>query len=182
MHDAPKDNLGPSGGGWIVEKVTLYTTTMRFGTTREVATFSNGSLAGSRIVNLKRSEKPNVYLYFKFGVDVTTEQVALFRKRITEYIKARPREWIRLNAIRCTRVVVDAGFMEYVVIAQHREAWQNVPAIRQSKSDVFTFGLETQKQLDMKYKAPRVPIDINTTKISESLLTSGDPNETKKDR
>jgi small-conductance mechanosensitive channel len=161
------DTNGPSCG-WIVEKVDLYTTTVRLGTTREVATFSNGSLAGSRIVNLKRSEKPNIYVYFKFGVDVSSLQIELFRKRITEYVKERPREWIRLVSFRCKRIEADLGFMEYVIIGQHREAWQNLPAIVQSKSDVLCFGLETQKELNMKYTAPHVPIDIHQTR--DSLL------------
>jgi hypothetical protein len=95
---------------------------------------------------------------------VSSLQIELFRKRITEYVKERPREWIRLVSFRCKRIEADLGFMEYVIIGQHREAWQNLPAILQSKSDVLCFGLETQKELNMKYTAPHVPIDIHQTR------------------
>jgi len=55
--------------GWIVEKIDLYTTTVRLAATREIATVSNGSIARSRIINMKRSLQAQVALYLKFGID-----------------------------------------------------------------------------------------------------------------
>jgi small-conductance mechanosensitive channel len=46
----------------------LFTTTVRFATTNEVATLANGSLASSRIINCKRSPKAVRFVYMKFGV------------------------------------------------------------------------------------------------------------------
>lgn len=155
-----------------------------------MATFSNGSLSGLRIVNLKRSEKPNIFMYLKFGVDVSTEQIESFRVRLTEYVKQRPREWIRLIGFRCTRVEADLGFMEYVIIIQHREAWQNLSAVLESKSDVFSFGLQAQKDLNMRYTAPAMPIEMSQTGISSlrsrfggaSSPTVGESFEDKKEK
>jgi hypothetical protein len=64
------------------------------------------------------------------------------------------------------------GYVEYVIIVQHREAWQNLPAILQSKGDFYSYALEVQKELDMKYTAPHVPIDIHqrTSERRDSLL------------
>jgi hypothetical protein len=177
--------------GWIIENVDLHTTTARLGTTREVATFSNASLAGMRIINMRRSEKPNVYMYLKFGMDSNDQQRKTFRKRMTAFIKDRPREWIKLVNFRATRVEADLGYVEYVLIVQHRDAWQNLPAILESKSDVFNYAVELQKELNMRYRAPRVPVDIRRVGGSvegighgrdESLL-SGIPSsfENKKD-
>ena len=70
--NAAVNNFGPPSGGWIVESVDLYATTCRLGTARECATFTNGSLANSRILNLKRSEKPNVYMYLKVSNSIKT--------------------------------------------------------------------------------------------------------------
>ena len=99
----------------------LYTTRARLGTTREYSTFANGSLAGSRIVNLKRSEKPNIFIKMKFTTNVTKEMLEAFHMEMSNFIKERPREWIRINGFRCTRVETEQQYMEYLLIVQHRE-------------------------------------------------------------
>ena len=65
----PASDTSPSGSStWFVENVTLFTTTVRFATTNEVATYSNGSLARLRIINAKRSPKAILYVYVSFQV------------------------------------------------------------------------------------------------------------------
>lgn len=46
--------------GWIVKDIGLYTTTVIYGSTNEVATYSNSSLAASRIINAARSPKASL--------------------------------------------------------------------------------------------------------------------------
>ena len=41
--------------GWIVDKVTLFTTTVYWGVTNERATINNAAIANSRIINGNRS-------------------------------------------------------------------------------------------------------------------------------
>lgn len=160
--DEPGSQADTYGGdsSWIVENVDLYTTTARLGTTRELATFSNGSLASMRIMNLNRSDKPNVYLSLKFSVDSTLQQRQAFKRRITTFVKERPRQWIKVVDFRSTRVETDLGYVEYTLILQHRERWQNVSAILTSRGEVFNYSVELQKELNMKYTAPHVPVDI----------------------
>jgi hypothetical protein len=138
----------PTGSsGWIVKDVDLFTTTVIFGTTNEVATYSNGSLASSRIINAARSPKATLYFLFKFPIDTPYNRIKIFHSAIDKFVKARPREvrccsvkgvlcssfflltfccffpslqWIGLNAFRNTRVEADAGFVEYIIICQHR--------------------------------------------------------------
>lgn len=152
---------------WIIEKVDLYSTTARLGTSRELATFSNGSLAGMRIVNLNRSEKPNVYLPLKFPIEASMKQRQLFRRQMTNFIKERPRQWIKLVAFRSTRVEVDLGFIEFMLVIQHRERWQNVNAILVSRGEVLTYAIELQKELNLRYKAPYAPMDIRRFDVEE---------------
>jgi hypothetical protein len=168
--DAPTTQPNSFGGdsSWIVENVDLYTTTARLGTTRELATFANGSLAGMRIMNMNRSDKPNVYLNLKFSVDSTLQQRQMFKQRMTAFVKERPREWIRLVDFRSTRIEADLGYVEYVLIIQHRERWQNLGAILSSRGQIFNHAVELQKDLDMKYKAPHVPVDIRRMKSESS--------------
>lgn len=152
-YDGPQSSV-------IVEKVDLFTTTVRFGTSREVATYSNGSLANTRITNLKRSERANVYMNLKFGVDSTADQLEEFKNRVIQFTEDHPREWASVVACRCIRIEVDLGFMEYHVALQHRDSWQNLPGILRSKGHFLNFALETQKDLGIRYSAPRLPIDV----------------------
>lgn len=119
--NADVNSDGPAGGGWIVEKVDLYTTTVRLGSTKEYATLSNGSLSDSRIINLKRSTNPIINLYLKFTIDVTKDQLVRFREAMTQYAKGRPREWVKIISFRCNRVETELQYIEYLMQVQHRE-------------------------------------------------------------
>jgi hypothetical protein len=171
------NNNGPPSGGWIVEKVDLFTTTVRLAATREYTTFSNGSLADARIVNLRKSVKANAFFSLKFTISSTTDQLKTFRRRIMEYVENRPREWIKVNAFRCARVETDLQYIEYILILQHRESWQNFAAVQDSQSDVFMFALDLQKKLKMKYTAPRMPVDIQGLGDNERRRLRGNKDE-----
>jgi small-conductance mechanosensitive channel len=109
ISDPEEDTNINGSAGWIVEKVDLFTTTVRFATTREVATISNGALAGSRIINLKRSQKALVYIYLKFSVDIPYDKVEVFKVEVTAFVKDRPRQWLALTGFRSTRIEADLG-------------------------------------------------------------------------
>ena len=51
--------------------------------------------------------------------------------------------------------------MEYVFIAQHRENWANVGALKDSLANVSYFSLELTKKMGMRYVAPPLPINLN---------------------
>jgi hypothetical protein len=89
----PEVDTSPTGSStWFVEKVTIFTTTVRFASTNEVATYSNGSLARLRIINAKRSPKAVVCVYVKFGSNSSFDMIKLFQNVVESFIKARPRE------------------------------------------------------------------------------------------
>lgn len=160
----PKVDTDPNGSStWFVEKVTLYTTTVRFATTNEVATYTNGSLAVLRIINANRSPKAIISVLIKFGLETPFNKVTVFRTALENFIKARPREWIALAGFRATRVEADYGYIEYKIVAQHRESWQNIGPVLQSKADLSSFCLEATKKLDMKYESPPMPVNLATS-------------------
>jgi small-conductance mechanosensitive channel len=97
--------------GWIVEKVDLYTTTLRYGATRELATVTNGELARKRIVNMQRSKKAVVFIDLKFGVDVTHTQLDQLKSAIQDYVSNRQREWFSMSAFRLTEIHSDLGYV-----------------------------------------------------------------------
>lgn len=86
--------------------------------TNEVATYSNGSLANSRVINANRSPQAIICVYAKFSVNVSYAKIVLYKKAVEAFIKERPREWLSLLGLRATRVEQDLGFIEYVVVLQ----------------------------------------------------------------
>ena len=172
---SPVDEVSnPDGSSaWFVEGVSLFTTTARYATTNEVATFSNGSLANSRIINAARSPKATVYIYFKFSLDVPHEKVILFRDSIESFVKARPREWIQMSAFRTKSVEADLGYVEYTVVLVHRERWQNLPPILNSKADVQSFAVEVQRRLGIRYVAPPMGIMLDTVQAVTTQQEDG---------
>jgi len=164
LSDPEQDTSASGSSTWFVEKVTLFTTTVRFATTNEVATYSNGSLARLRIINAKRSPKAIVYVYMKFGSGVSYQMIKVYQTAIENFVKSRPREWAQLNGFRATRVEMELNYIEYVIVATHREMWQNVGPILQSQADLASFSLEVSKKLNLRYQNPPKPILLSLTK------------------
>lgn len=158
----PQNDTSVSGSmTWFVEGLDLYSTTVRLAATNEVATYSNGSLASLRIINAARSPPAVVFVSIKFGVNGSFEKVQVFKKTIEQFVKDRPRDWLSLNAIRASSVEPDLGFIKYDIWLQHRETWQNIGAISNSKAELTSFSLEVSKQLGLRYTAPALPVDLS---------------------
>ena len=135
--------------------------TIVYGTTQEVATVSNGSIANSRIINASRSPQAVLNFLQKFPIDVPLKKVQIFQTAMEKFIKARPREWLSFLAFRPTRVEADGGFVEYIVVAQHRENWASIGALLTSKAELQSFCLEVSKKMGMRYIPPALPVDLN---------------------
>jgi len=178
-------DTNPDGSStWFVEKVSLFTTTVRFATTNEVATYSNGSIAPMRIINANRSPKAIIHILMKFWLETPFQRIKVFRTALENFVNARPREWVALVGFRATRVEADFGYVEYRIICQHREAWQNIGPILQSKADLSSFSLEVSKKLDLRYVSPPMPVKLTAPGFNHSGLISNysSENETKEPR
>ena len=77
-----------------------------------------------------------------------------------QFLKDRPREWLTFSGFRPTEVAVDRGYIGYKVIAQHRNSWQQVGGIIESKANLTTYCLEVSKQLGMRYISPSLPVNL----------------------
>lgn len=116
----PDTPLSTDGSAtWFVQTVGLFSTTVRFAATNEVATLANGSLASSRVINAKRSPQANVYVYMKFSVDVPYSKVMIFKRCVESFVKERPREWIgefklvrRSTLMLQTAIVLKLSFLK----------------------------------------------------------------------
>ena len=60
-----------------------------------------------------------------------------------------------------TRVEMELNYIEYVIVATHREMWQNIGPILQSKADLAAFSLEVSKKLGLRYHNPPKPIHLS---------------------
>ena len=85
----------------------------------------------------------------------------MFQSAVEAHVKARPREWLAFCGFRAGAISVDRGFIEYKVVVQHRESWQNIISILDSKARLTTYCLEVAKQLKMRYLSPPLPVDLN---------------------
>jgi hypothetical protein len=145
---------------WFVEDVTLFHTTVRLSVTNEVATIANSSLSNCRVINAARSPKALVYVFLKFGVDVPYTRIQIFKDALLSYIKERPREWLACHSFRAHRMQEDQGFIEYLVILQHRDSWQHSLVVLDSRANIMSYCLELQKLLGMRYVSPATPVDL----------------------
>jgi hypothetical protein len=156
-----------------VKDVDLFTTTVLYTSTNEVATYSNSALSACRIINGARSPKASVNFLIKFPLDASYKKLQIFKGAIEEFIKARPREWRAFLSFRATRVEVDLGFVEYSVAAEHRESWQQCGMVSQSKAELTSFCLELSKKMSIRYRSPSMPIDLSMVTAPGGVLGGG---------
>lgn len=97
----------------------------------------------------------------KFPLDVPYDKVKIFHEALETFVRNRPREWIGLSSFRATEVNANLGYIEYMVCIDHRESWAYWTQVRTSQSDLMGFGVELAKKLDIVYKQPTLPIDLN---------------------
>ena len=148
---------------WTVTNLTLYHTTLLFAPTMESATLSNGSMANLRIINGNRSPRATLQFYMKFGVSVELGTIEEFKKRLFEYIRSKPREWLRPLAFRLCTIAADLGYVEYFIQLQHREGWQQLACLLDSLSDAQQFSFTLSASLGMDYQSPALPIHLDST-------------------
>lgn len=97
----------------------------------------------------------------QFPIDAPYDKIQVFESAVEAHVKARPREWLGFLGFRAFGISVDRGFIEYKVVVQHRDAWQNITSILNSKARLTTYCLEVAKQLEMRYANPPLPVDLN---------------------
>jgi hypothetical protein len=156
------ESISGSGGAqtWFVRDVTLFHTTLALAGTGEQATIANGVIAKSRIINGARSPNAILYVTLRFGVDVPYQNVETFRKAVEVFVKARPREWVSILGFRISSIEAERGYMEYSLCLMHRENWQNVVPLLNSRHTVQAYCLELQKGLEMRYVNPPLPVEL----------------------
>lgn len=139
---------------WLVEDINLFSTTLRFGNTGEVATVNNGSIAGSRIVNCARSQNALITFTFKLRLFSAENKVTLLSDAIKTYVKDRPRTWVQVVFFRPDDIDPDNAIIIYNLRIQHRKTWQDAPAILKDRGELLQFFFKTGEKLGILYDSP----------------------------
>jgi len=144
-----------SGNGrpkWVVQDVSLYHTTLVFDRSQEYATIPNSSLSGYRIINAARSHRAQLNFTINIDIDKTDERtIESFKRFLCEYIKSKPREWVKPISFRMNEMAGrHSSYVEFLLRLQHRESWQQIEAIEDSRSDLRKFCFNLQKRLGMR--------------------------------
>jgi hypothetical protein len=58
-------------------------------------------------------------------------------------------------------VQADEGYVEYLVILEHVDTWQNLDGLLHSRGQIKSFCHELSKQLEMRYVSPPLPVDLS---------------------
>jgi hypothetical protein len=109
---------------------------------------------------MARSPNACVYVNLQFPTSVPYVRIEQFEALLRDFVQARPREWAHFAAFRATAVIANQGLIGYEVMLIHRESWQSVQSIYESKAQVASFALEMSKKLDMRYESPALPVDL----------------------
>lgn len=95
-----------------------------------------------------------------FSIDTPPEKYEVVRAALEQWCKDRPREWLSFFCFRPTDATPHQNYVSYMTIATHRDKWQNVGAVLQSKSDMVTYQLEVVKAMGIGYHLPHQPVDV----------------------
>lgn len=137
---------------WYVEDINLFTTTLRFAKTNEVATVSNGTIIQSRIVNCQRSQHALVTLHLEFRIDATEDDLEDFVAALEDFVQDRPRIWDSLVYFQCDSIDSADGILKYTLRARHLKTWQDAPQILASRAELLKFCNETSKSMGIHHQ------------------------------
>ncbi|CAB9520719.1 expressed unknown protein [Seminavis robusta] len=136
---------------WLVEDISLSTTTLRFSASNEISTINNAAIANSRIVNGARSTKAIVTIAIKFGLRTTHEQIDIFRDRVEFFLKDRPEIWDGLVHFRNDAVDHNAAYVQYLLRVQHKKSWQDMPPIMVHKGELDRYCTKVAVDLNIAW-------------------------------
>jgi hypothetical protein len=81
---------------------------------------------------------------------------------------------------RSTNIQADLGFIEYIIILQHRSSWQDFGPIKMSQAEMQSYCLELSKKLDMRYESPPLPVNLKVDHRGETDSSVDNENSAEK--
>lgn len=162
---------------WLVEDISLSTTTLRFSATNEISTLNNASIANARIVNGARSEKAIVTIRIMFEHTSTQDQLSRFRIRVENYLIDRPEIWAGLVHFRNDAVSNDASTAEYLLRAQHQRPWQDAMPIMVHRGELEQYMTDVAMDIGIAWRSTHKRVRIMEVPTIHSIAKNGDDDE-----
>jgi hypothetical protein len=135
--------------------INLNSTTLRFASTNEVATVSNGSIATFRIINCQRSVSAVVAVNCTFHAQVIEgDRVEEFQAAVQNYIDEHPRSWDSLVFFRFESFDADYEKVICRLAIRHRNTWQDGGRILRDRGDLLRFLHKLGEQLGINFDSP----------------------------
>jgi hypothetical protein len=117
--------------------ITLFSTTLRFAASNEIATVSNGSIAAARITNCARSKNATVHTILKFHIKCHQNGlIEKYRKGVDQYVDDHPNVWDSVLFFRCEDIDSNNEIVTYRLAIRSRFTWQIANRVFQSHSDL----------------------------------------------
>eukprot|EP00537_Pseudo-nitzschia_pungens_P010899 CAMPEP_0172391710 /NCGR_PEP_ID=MMETSP1061-20121228/8053_1 /TAXON_ID=37318 /ORGANISM="Pseudo-nitzschia pungens, Strain cf. pungens" /LENGTH=1098 /DNA_ID=CAMNT_0013122399 /DNA_START=125 /DNA_END=3421 /DNA_ORIENTATION=- len=143
---------------WIVEDISLLSTTLRYGSTNEIAQVSNGSIASARITNCNRSEKAivSVLLNFHMSCHDDTRTMDAFREGVEQYIREDRNTWDSIFFFRCESVEPSNEKVVYRLAVRSIHNWQVSNRVYMHRGELFQFCVSLSYKLKIHYDGTNV--------------------------
>jgi hypothetical protein len=132
----------------------LFNTTARYAATNEVATLSNGSIAGMRIVNANRSPNAVIIFQLPFHISITegaSDKLPALRSALDKYARDHPNHWKCFMFCRVSELQIELEKAILVIGFQSRCSWQDAGRILFAKADLICHVYDLSKSLGVSY-------------------------------
>jgi hypothetical protein len=135
--------------------ITLFSTTLRLAANNEVATLSNGAIAGTRVTNCGRSKNAVVSIIMKLHISLHEGQNAhKFKDAVENYISDNPAVWDSLVYFRCEDINSDDEYVLYHLAVRSRHSWQVAARVLSERGRLHQFCTDLSKQMQVNFDSP----------------------------
>jgi hypothetical protein len=139
----------------LATDLNLYSTTLRYAQSNEVATVNNGTISGSRIVNCNRS--PNAVVVFDLLLHICLiedEKAQVYVSAIEQFIHDHPRIWECVVLFRYDKFDADMEQVFCRIAVRHRNSWQDAGRILRDKGELQKFIYQLGKSMEVNFESP----------------------------
>jgi hypothetical protein len=140
---------------FLATDLNLYSTTLRYAQSNEVATVSNGTISGSRIVNCNRS--PNAVVVFDLLLHICLieeDKAQVYVSAIEQFIRDHPRIWECVVFFRYDKFDADNEQAFCRIAVRHRNSWQDAGRILRDKGELQKFIYQLGKSMAVNFDSP----------------------------
>eukprot|EP00980_Cylindrotheca_fusiformis_P002337 scaffold543_cov119-Cylindrotheca_fusiformis.AAC.4 len=140
---------------WFVEDISLFSTTIRFAGSNEVASVSNGSIATSRITNCARSKNAMIYLPLTMHISMHDGlNVEKFKDGLQHFVNDNPEAFDGLAFFALNTLNPNLESVIYDLCVRSRHSWQEAGRVLEDRGRLFQYSMELAKEMNVYYDAP----------------------------